>query len=153
MFLQQVHNGQVIYTNNVKATKFLQGAISTHFLLEVSCVIRSNAVVETFFEAKEITNTSITGAGRFNPTISFYRSSSFSEPITYFPYQVDFRQEAFVQVQLDRADPSLHLFVDSCVASPNHDFTVDTRDLILNGYSTHHTLLYIQAGPALGIGE
>lgn len=89
--------------------------------------------VGTLYEAKEIRNTSISGTGEFNTTMAFYPSSSFSYPITDFPYQVTLNQQLYVQVQLTRAEPSLHLFMDTCVASPNHDFTIRTYDLIRNG--------------------
>lgn len=133
----QIHNGYIIYTNNIKVTKFLLDSISTHFLLEVSCVFRHNAIVETFYETKEIVKATISRAGWFNPTIAFYPSGNFSYPITEFPYLVNFGQELFVQVQLSEADPRLHLFIDSCVASPNHNFTAQTHDLIRNGYIAH----------------
>lgn len=137
---RKIHNGYIIYTNNIKVTKFLLDSISTHFLLEVSCVFRHNAIVETFYETKEIVKATISRAGWFNPTIAFYPSGNFSYPITEFPYLVNFGQELFVQVQLSEADPRLHLFIDSCVASPNHNFTAQTHDLIRNGCPRDSTL-------------
>ncbi|KAF4084497.1 hypothetical protein AMELA_G00129310 [Ameiurus melas] len=130
---RKIHKGYIIYTNYIKMTKLSLESIRTLFLLEVSCVFRHNAIVEAFYETKENEKPTISEKGRFNPTIVFYNSSSFSNPITEFPYLVNFSQELFVQVQLSEADPSLHLFIDSCVASPNQNFTAETHDLIRNG--------------------
>ncbi|MCJ8736476.1 hypothetical protein PDJAM_G00012940 [Pangasius djambal] len=139
---RKIRNGHIIYTNNVKAIKSSLYEISADFLLEVSCVIRPNAIVETFYEAWEITNATIIGGGQFNPIITFYHSSDFSYPITDLSYRVGFGQKLFVQVRLKEADPSLDLFIDSCVASPNQDFTSHTHDLIRNGCPRNNTHIY-----------
>lgn len=139
----QDENGRITYTNNVRAAQSTSDEITRHntrFLILVSCVMERGSSVGTLYEAKEITNTSISGTGEFNTTMAFYPSSSFSYPITDFPYQVNLNQQLYVQVQLIRAEPSLHLFMDTCVASPNHDFTIRTYDLIRNGYNTHAQL-------------
>lgn len=142
----QTENGRIVYTNNVRAAQSTSGEITrqdTHFLIFVSCAMERGSSVGTLYEAKETPYSSISGTGRFNTTMAFYPSSSFSYPITEFPYKVNLNQQLYVQVQLTRAEPSLHLFMDTCVASPNHDFSVRTYDLIRNGYNTHtHTLMH-----------
>lgn len=136
----QTQNGRIIYTNNVRAAQSTSGEITrrdTRFLMLVSCVMERDSSVGTLYEARERENATISGTGRFNTTIDFFRSSSFSYPITESPYIVNLNQQVFVQVRLTRAEPSLNLIIESCVASPNHDFTARTYDLIRNGYNTH----------------
>ncbi|XP_053488020.1 CUB and zona pellucida-like domain-containing protein 1 [Ictalurus furcatus] len=72
--------------------------------------------------------------------MAFYPSRSFYYPITDFPYRVNLNQQLYVQVQLTPAEPSLHLFMDSCVASPNHDYSSRTYDLIRNGCRRDNTV-------------
>ncbi|MCJ8736483.1 hypothetical protein PDJAM_G00012950 [Pangasius djambal] len=112
----------------------------------VNCVMERDSSVGTLYEAKEIDNGTISGTGRFNTTMAFYPSSSFYYPITEFPYQVNLNQQLYVQVQLTRAEPSLHLFIDSCVASPNHDFSIRTYDLIRNGCRRDNTVTIYRNG-------
>lgn len=50
------------------------------------------------------------------------------------PYYASQRKEVFLQATLHSPDPSLRLFVDTCVASPDpHDFTAVKYDLIRQG--------------------
>ncbi|XP_053093802.1 deleted in malignant brain tumors 1 protein isoform X1 [Pangasianodon hypophthalmus] len=146
---RKTENGRIIYTNNVRAAQSTSGEITrhdTHFLMRVNCVMERDSSVGTLYEAKEILNGTITGTGRFNTTMAFYPSSSFYYPITESPYRVDLNQQLYVQVQLTRAEPSLHLFIDSCVASPNHDFSIRTYDLIRNGCKRDSTVTIYRNG-------
>ncbi|TTX39227.1 CUB and zona pellucida-like domain-containing protein 1 [Bagarius yarrelli] len=133
---RKTDNGRIIYSNNVRAVQSTSGEITRHdskFLMLVNCVMERDSSVGTVYEAKEITNATIGGTGHFNTTMAFYPSSSFSYPITESPYRVNLDQQLYIQVQLSRAEPSLHLFIDSCIASPNHDFSIRTYVLISNG--------------------
>ncbi|GAA6072359.1 CUB and zona pellucida-like domain-containing protein 1 isoform X1, partial [Tachysurus ichikawai] len=133
---RKTENGRIIYTNNVRAAQSTSGEITrrdTNFLMFVSCVMERDSSVGTLYEAKESANATISGTGRFNTTMAFFPSSSFSYPITESPYKVNLNQQLYIQVQLKRAEPSLHLFMDTCVASPTHNFTSRTYDLIRNG--------------------
>ncbi|XP_053488018.1 CUB and zona pellucida-like domain-containing protein 1 [Ictalurus furcatus] len=140
---RKTENGRIIYTNNVRAAQPTSGEITrnnTEFPLVVRCVMARDSSVGILYEAKEITNATISGTGRFNTTMAFYPSSSFYYPITDSPYRVNLNQQLYVQVQLTPAEPSLHLFMDSCVASPNHDFSSRTYDLIRNGCRRDNTV-------------
>ncbi|XP_047677622.1 CUB and zona pellucida-like domain-containing protein 1 isoform X4 [Tachysurus fulvidraco] len=146
---RKTENGRIIYTNNVRAAQSTSGEITrrdTNFLMFVSCVMERDSSVGTLYEAKESANATISGTGHFNTTMAFFPSSSFSYPITESPYKVDLNQQLYVQVQLKRAEPSLHLFMDTCVASPNHDFTGRTYDLIRNGCSRESTVYIYRNG-------
>ncbi|KAF4084479.1 hypothetical protein AMELA_G00129210 [Ameiurus melas] len=140
---RKTENGRISYTNNVRAAQSTSGEITrnnTEFLLVVKCVMERDSSVGTLYEAKENTNATISGTGRFNTTMAFYPSSSFYYPITDSPYRVNLNQQLYVQVQLTQAEPSLHLFMDSCVASPNHDYSSRTYDLIRNGCRRDNTV-------------
>ncbi|KAK3562973.1 hypothetical protein QTP86_012593 [Hemibagrus guttatus] len=146
---KRTQNGRIIYTNNVRAAQSTSGEITRHngrFLIFVSCMMERDSSVGTLYEAKEISNANITGTGRFNTTMSFYPSSSFSYPITESPYRVDLNQQLYVQVQLTRADPSLHLFLDTCVTSPNNNFNIRNYDLIRNGCGRDSTVYIYKNG-------
>uniref|UniRef100_A0A4W4FHU5 CUB and zona pellucida-like domains 1, tandem duplicate 1 n=1 Tax=Electrophorus electricus TaxID=8005 RepID=A0A4W4FHU5_ELEEL len=104
-----------------------------YFLLHVSCHMERDTTVGNLYQAQEVANSTITGVGRFNATMRFYLSSSFSYPVLESPYVVQLNQYVYVQVQLTRQDSSLDVFLDSCVASPNHDFQTRNYDLLRNG--------------------
>uniref|UniRef100_A0AAR2KE35 CUB and zona pellucida-like domains 1, tandem duplicate 1 n=1 Tax=Pygocentrus nattereri TaxID=42514 RepID=A0AAR2KE35_PYGNA len=110
------------------------------FLLSVKCHMEQGTTVGTVYKTKEIINHTIAGIGHFNASMAFYPSSSFSYPILEFPYEVSLNQYLYVQVQLSRADNTLDLLLDSCVASPNHDFQAHSYTLIQNGCVKDNTV-------------
>nr|XP_010330437.1 deleted in malignant brain tumors 1 protein isoform X5 [Saimiri boliviensis boliviensis] len=62
------------------------------------------------------------------------------------PYYASQRKEVFLQATLHSPDPSLRLFVDTCVASPDpHDFTTIKYDLIRQGCIKDNT--YVNLHP------
>uniref|UniRef100_A0A4W4FFV1 CUB and zona pellucida-like domains 1, tandem duplicate 1 n=1 Tax=Electrophorus electricus TaxID=8005 RepID=A0A4W4FFV1_ELEEL len=133
---KEISNGHVVYTNNVRAAHSQSGEITRqtqYFLLHVSCHMERDTTVGNLYQAQEVANSTITGVGRFNATMRFYLSSSFSYPVLESPYVVQLNQYVYVQVQLTRQDSSLDVFLDSCVASPNHDFQTRNYDLLRNG--------------------
>lgn len=72
--------------------------------------------------------------GHFAVNMSFYTSSSFAYPVTSHPYYVRLNQDLYVQAEIRRADASMALFVDTCVASPSsEDLASVTYDLIRSG--------------------
>ncbi|XP_060790816.1 deleted in malignant brain tumors 1 protein-like [Neoarius graeffei] len=146
---REAENGRIIYTNNVRAAQSTSGEITrqdTSFLMRVRCVMERDSSVGTLYEALENNNATISGTGRFNTSMAFYPSSSFSYPITESPYKVNLNQQLYVQVQLTRAEPTLHLFMDTCVASPNNDFSIRTYDLIRNGCAKDSTVYIYRNG-------
>ncbi|XP_044895922.1 deleted in malignant brain tumors 1 protein-like [Felis catus] len=65
----------------------------------------------------------------YDVSISFLES-----PISLGPHYASQRKGVFLQVTLQSPDPSLRLFVDTCVASPDpRDFTTVKYDLIRHG--------------------
>ncbi|XP_072546631.1 CUB and zona pellucida-like domain-containing protein 1 isoform X2 [Salminus brasiliensis] len=140
---KKFNNGRVVYNNHVRAAPSQSGEITRlidQFLLNVSCHMEQDTTAGTVYKAKETINSTITGTGRFNATMAFYPSSSFSYPILEFPYEVRLNQDLFIQVQLTRPDNTLDLFLDTCVASPNHDFQARTYTLLRNGCRQDNTV-------------
>ncbi|KAL0195547.1 hypothetical protein M9458_009119, partial [Cirrhinus mrigala] len=134
--IREMMNGYVSYTNNVRASQSQSGEITrqSQFLLRVGCRMEPDTMVQIFYKARENINANITGTGRFNASIAFYTSSSFYYKIYDSPYEVNLNQLLYVQVELNRHDYSLDLFLDTCVASPNpNDFKDRTYDLLRNG--------------------
>lgn len=65
----------------------------------------------------------------YDVSISFLES-----PISLGPHYASQRKGVFLQVTLQSPNPSLRLFVDTCVASPDpRDFTTVKYDLIRHG--------------------
>ncbi|XP_076833991.1 CUB and zona pellucida-like domain-containing protein 1 [Brachyhypopomus gauderio] len=140
---REIKGGRVMYTNNVRAAHSQSGEITRqmqYFLLHVSCHMESDTTVGNLYQAQEVANSSITGVGRFNATMHFYPSDSFSYPILHSPYVVQLNQRLYVQVQLTREDSSLDLFLENCVASPNHNFQTRNYDLLQNGCARDATV-------------
>ncbi|KAI4888650.1 hypothetical protein NFI96_007010 [Prochilodus magdalenae] len=136
------NNGRVTYNNHVRAAPSQSGEITReveHFLLNVHCHMEQETTVGTVYKVKELINDTISGTGRFNASINFYPSSSFYYPIIESPYEVDINQYMYVQVHLNRADNTLDILLDSCITSPNPDFTDRSYTLIQNGCAVDST--------------
>ncbi|XP_036449563.1 CUB and zona pellucida-like domain-containing protein 1 [Colossoma macropomum] len=137
------NKGQVVYHNHVRAASSQSGEITRQleqFLLSVNCHIEQDTTVGIVYKTEVMINSTITTTGQFNASIDFYPSSSFSYPILEFPYEVRLNQDLYVQVQLSRADDTLDLLVDSCVASPNNNFQSRSYTLIQNGCAKDSTV-------------
>ncbi|XP_053365730.1 CUB and zona pellucida-like domain-containing protein 1 [Clarias gariepinus] len=142
-------DGHIIYTNKVQAAQLTVGEITWRdkpFVLSVSCVMERDSSVGILYEANEIKNATIRGTGRYNITMAFYQSSSFYNPVTKYPYEVTLSQQLYTQVQLTRPDSNLHLFIDSCVASPNHYLSYHNYYLINNGCRRDSKLIIYRNG-------
>ncbi|KAL2082908.1 hypothetical protein ACEWY4_020681 [Coilia grayii] len=141
--VREFNRGRVIYHNAVRGYRTSDGEITrqSSFKLSVVCHMEKDSLSQIMYIAEEVPNFNITGTGRFNTSMSFYTSSSFYQQIYDNPYKVNLNQYLYVQVSLRRADSSLVLFLDTCVASPNpHDYA-DHRsyDLVLNGCARDDT--------------
>ncbi|KAM9345133.1 CUB and zona pellucida-like domain-containing protein 1 [Symphorus nematophorus] len=134
--VQKFENGRVVYTNTLRAYTTNSGEITrqTHLKLNVACRMEQDSVAQIMYVVHHDNNSSITGTGRFNTSMDFYTSSSFYYKVTQVPYEVFLNQNLYVQVDLRRADSSLVLFLDTCVASPSpHDFHTRAYYLVRNG--------------------
>ncbi|XP_027384532.1 deleted in malignant brain tumors 1 protein-like isoform X25 [Bos indicus x Bos taurus] len=144
--IQQVDNDTITYSNFLKATASRSIINRKRDLqIHVSCKMLQNTWVNTVYVTNDTIDIENTQYGNFDVNISFYTSSSFLYPVTSSPYYVDLNQNLYLQAEILRSNPSLALFVDTCVASPNpNDFTSLTYDLIQSGcvkdetYQTYH---------------
>ncbi|XP_053489630.1 CUB and zona pellucida-like domain-containing protein 1 [Ictalurus furcatus] len=65
---RKTENGRISYTSNVRAAQSTSGEITRHdteFLLVVRCLMERDSSVGTLYEAKEITNATISGTATF----------------------------------------------------------------------------------------
>ncbi|XP_056465734.1 deleted in malignant brain tumors 1 protein [Gadus chalcogrammus] len=133
---QKFESGRIVYTNAVRAFESDYGLITRQpsLKLNVDCHMEPDTTVQNLYIARARVNDTITGMGRFNGTMAFYTSRSFTYMVTQVPYMVTVNQSMYVQVNLRRDDKGLVLFLDTCVASPSpHDFQNNTYDLVRNG--------------------
>ncbi|XP_052437099.1 deleted in malignant brain tumors 1 protein isoform X7 [Carassius gibelio] len=147
--VKEMMNGCVSYTNNVRGSQSQSGEITrqSQFLLRVGCRMEPDTMVQIFYKAKENINANITGTGHFGSSIAFYTSSSFYQKIYDSPYEVNLNQLLYVQVELNRPDNSLLLYLDTCVASPNpNDFIDRSYDLLRNGCRRDNTYYSYTSG-------
>ncbi|KAM6090105.1 CUB and zona pellucida-like domain-containing protein 1 [Theristicus caerulescens] len=105
------------------------------------CKMENNSTLEVIYITQNNIIQNITAAGKYNVSMSFYDSDSFSKPILQSPYYVDLNQTLFAQVSLHSTDPNLLVFVDNCIASPQPDFGSVTYDLIRSGCNKDDTVV------------
>ncbi|XP_010148419.1 PREDICTED: CUB and zona pellucida-like domain-containing protein 1 [Eurypyga helias] len=105
------------------------------------CKMKNNSTLEVIYFTKNSIIQKMTTVGRYNVSMSFYDSDSFSQPVVHSPYYVDLNQTLFAQVSLHSTDPNLLVFVDTCIASPEPDFGSPTYDLIRSGCNKDDTVV------------
>lgn len=97
------------------------------------CIMEKNSTLEVIYVTENNIIQNTASVGRYNVSMSFYDSDSFSSPVLESPYYVDLNQTLFAQVSLHSTDPNLLVFIDTCTASPQSDFGSITYDLIRSG--------------------
>ncbi|NXK46194.1 CUZD1 protein, partial [Chauna torquata] len=105
------------------------------------CIMENNSTVEVIYVTENNIISNTTSVGRYNVSMSFYDSDSFSSPVLQSPYYVDLNQTLFAQASLHSTDPNLLVFIDTCVASPQPDFGSLTYDLIRSGCNKDDTVV------------
>ncbi|XP_077612524.1 scavenger receptor cysteine-rich domain-containing protein DMBT1 [Crocuta crocuta] len=117
------HPGRVIVRHKVPQLKF-------------TCRVGGPSAVEI-----------IPGADVSRESVGYDVSISFLEsPMSLGPHDASQRKEVFLQATLQSPDPSLRLFVDTCVASPDpHDFTTVKYDLIRQGCIKDNTYVNLHS--------
>ncbi|XP_058605733.1 CUB and zona pellucida-like domain-containing protein 1 [Onychostoma macrolepis] len=138
-------NGYVSYTNNVRASQSQSGELTQSgqppFLLRMGCRMKPDTMVQIFYKARENNNASI------QERMLQCQHWNFNQQIYGSPYEVDLNQLLYVQVELNRPDNSLDLFLDTCVASPNpNDFKNRFYDLLCNGCPRDNTYYSYTSG-------
>ncbi|KYO43854.1 hypothetical protein Y1Q_0012828 [Alligator mississippiensis] len=110
---------------------------------------REDTWIQVMYLADDVIEVNETQYNRYDVNLTFYETSSFSQPIYDSPYYVDLNQNVYLQAYLHSSDPNLMMIVDTCVASPDpNNFTTVTYDIISHGcvrdssyatYSSPHT--------------
>ncbi|KAG8135529.1 hypothetical protein E2320_008562 [Naja naja] len=105
------------------------------------CIMENNSTVEIVYvtESEHLDNT--TTVGRYNLSMSFYETDSFSKPIFESPYLVDLNQMLYAQISLHSSDPNLVVFVDTCTASPDLNSKSPNYDLVKSGCTKDDTFM------------
>ncbi|KAM6186271.1 LOW QUALITY PROTEIN: scavenger receptor cysteine-rich domain-containing protein DMBT1 [Rhynchocyon petersi] len=150
--VRQGDNDTITYSNFLKATLprgIIQRKKDLH--IHISCRMLQDSWVDIMYIANDTIEVKEVQYGNFKVNMSFYTSSSFSYPVTSYPYYVDLNQDLYLQAEIHHSDAFLALFVDTCVASPYaSDFTSQSYDLIRSGCvkdETYHT--YPQQSPQI----
>ncbi|XP_009944877.1 PREDICTED: CUB and zona pellucida-like domain-containing protein 1, partial [Leptosomus discolor] len=127
--------GQSITYTNIISLSATGNIITRQKSVQIiaKCKMENNSTLEVIYVTKNNVIQNTTAVGRYNVSMSFYDSESFSKPVRQSPYYVDLNQTLFAQVSLHSTDPNLLVFVDSCTASPQADFGSLTYDLIRSG--------------------
>ncbi|XP_065494533.1 CUB and zona pellucida-like domain-containing protein 1 [Caloenas nicobarica] len=136
-------DGQSITYTNIVSLSPTGNVITRQKSLEIiaKCKMENNSTVEIMYITKNNIIQNITSVGRYDVSISFYDSDSFSNPILESPYYIDLNETIFTQVSLHSTDPNLLVFVDTCIASPQPDFGSPTYDLIRSGCNKDDTVV------------
>ncbi|NXL52979.1 CUZD1 protein, partial [Podilymbus podiceps] len=135
--------GQSITYTNIISLSATDNIITRQKNVEIiaKCKMENNSTIEVIYITKNDIIQNITAVERYNVSMSFYDSDSFSKPIHESPYYVDLNQILFAQVSLHSTDPNLLVFVDTCIASPQPDFGSPTYDLIRSGCNKDDTVV------------
>ncbi|NXT56773.1 CUZD1 protein, partial [Pluvianellus socialis] len=135
--------GQSITYTNIVSLSATGNIITRQKALQIiaKCKMENNSTLEVIYVTKNNIIQNTTAVGRYNISMSFYETESFSEPVDQSPYYVDLNQTVFAQVSLHSSDPNLLVFVDTCIASPQPDFGSVTYDLIRSGCKKDDTVV------------
>uniref|UniRef100_A0A8C9NK77 Deleted in malignant brain tumors 1 protein n=1 Tax=Serinus canaria TaxID=9135 RepID=A0A8C9NK77_SERCA len=135
------------YSNTIRGSS--SGTLITrnrNLLLHVNCKMLQNTWAKTMYVADDNFEVNETQYERYDVNLTFYDSSSFSRPVYESPYRVGINQNLFLEASLHSSDPSLELFLDTCVASPTrYNFTTKSYPIIKNGcakdptYATYYS--------------
>ncbi|XP_075011498.1 CUB and zona pellucida-like domain-containing protein 1 [Calonectris borealis] len=132
----------ITYTNIISLSK-TSSIITRQKSIEIiaKCKMENNSTLEVIYITKNNIIQNTAAVGRYNVSMSFYDSDSFSKPVLQSPYYVDLNQTLFAQVSLHSTDPNLLVFVDTCIASPQPDFGSLAYDLIRSGCNKDDTVV------------
>ncbi|CAJ0948453.1 unnamed protein product [Ranitomeya imitator] len=133
--VKQVVNDTISYTNTLFTYSMEPAVIRSKKLsLSLRCQMYQDTIVDSLYFADDIMENSLTQHGLYSANLTFFNSPSFLHPVQQYPYYVALNQNLYLQATLDTTDPSLVLFVDTCVASPDpYDMSRNVYYLIRNG--------------------
>ncbi|KAM8924675.1 scavenger receptor cysteine-rich domain-containing protein DMBT1-like [Pelodytes ibericus] len=145
--VEQAEKDTISYSNTLFAST--AETIITHrkkLSLNLRCEMYQNTMVDVMYQADDTVRNTLTQYGLFSANLTFFQSARFHSPVRQYPYYVKLNQDLYIQAALTTSDPSLVLFVETCVASPDRfDFTRSIYYIIHNGcirapgFHTHHS--------------
>ncbi|NXJ06486.1 CUZD1 protein, partial [Odontophorus gujanensis] len=135
--------GQSITYTNIVTLSESGNTITRKKVVQIvaKCIMENNSTTEVIYVTENDIIQNTTSVGRYNVSMSFYDSDSFSSPVLESPYYVDLNQTLFAQVSLHSTDPNLLVFIDTCTTSPQSHFGSITYDLIRSGCSKDDTVV------------
>ncbi|XP_021255263.1 CUB and zona pellucida-like domain-containing protein 1 [Numida meleagris] len=135
--------GQSITYTNIITLSESGNIITRKKIVQITakCIMENNSTLEVIYVTENNIIQNTTSVGRYNVSMSFYDSDSFSSPVLESPYYVDLNQTLFAQVSLHSTDPDLLVFIDTCITSPQPDFRSITYDLIRSGCNKDNTVV------------
>ncbi|XP_075207741.1 CUB and zona pellucida-like domain-containing protein 1 [Anomaloglossus baeobatrachus] len=133
--VKQDENGLISYTNNLVTQSAKTIVIYRKNVdLTLKCRFYENTLVEGMYTANDFIKNTIIQYGQYSADLIFFQSSNFIYPVNHQPYNVELNQNLYLQATLRTSDPTLVLFVDTCLASPDEfDFTRNIFYIIRNG--------------------
>ncbi|CAJ0966264.1 unnamed protein product [Ranitomeya imitator] len=133
--VKQVENDTISYTNTLVTNS--ANTIVTHkkkLCLNVKCRLYQETVVEGMYAEDAIKTKTLVQYGMYAAELTFFQSSSFIQPVNDYPYNVELNQHLHLQITVHTSDPTMVLFLDTCVESANaFDFTRNVHYIIRNG--------------------
>ncbi|CAH2322793.1 Hypothetical predicted protein [Pelobates cultripes] len=135
--VEQTETDTIRYTNKLWA--YAAEPVITHskkLSLTLKCEMYQEAMVDTIYHADDTIENTLTQYGLFSTNLTFFQSASFLYPVLQYPYYIQHNQDLYLQASLITSDPSLILFVETCVASPDRlNFARNIYYIIHNGCS------------------
>ncbi|XP_063290968.1 deleted in malignant brain tumors 1 protein-like [Pelobates fuscus] len=135
--VEQAETDTISYTNKLWA--YAAEPVITHrkkLSLTLKCEMYQEAMVDTIYHADDTIENTLTQYGLFSANLTFFQSASFLYPVLQYPYYIQHNQDLYLQASLITSDPSLILFVETCVASPDRlNFSRNIYYIIHNGCS------------------
>ncbi|XP_069599772.1 scavenger receptor cysteine-rich domain-containing protein DMBT1-like [Ranitomeya imitator] len=133
--VKQVENDTISYTNTLVTNS--ANTIVTHkkkLCLNVKCRLYQETVVEGMYAEDAIKTKTLVQYGMYAAELTFFQSSSFIQPVNDYPYNVELNQHLHLQITVHTSDPTMVLFLDTCVESANaFEFTRNVHYIIRNG--------------------
>ncbi|XP_017602355.1 PREDICTED: deleted in malignant brain tumors 1 protein [Corvus brachyrhynchos] len=133
--VREGNNNTISYSNVIRGSSSSTLITRNRNLrLRINCKMLQNTWAQTMYVVGDNFEVNETQYGRYDASLTFYDSSDFSRPVYDSPYYVNINQDLFLEASLHSPDPSLELFLHTCVASPSrHNPTTGVHTIIKDG--------------------
>ncbi|XP_068111213.1 CUB and zona pellucida-like domain-containing protein 1 [Hyperolius riggenbachi] len=118
--VKQAHNDTIVYGNTLFThSTELKVTYRKKLSLTLRCQMYRDTVVEALYFPEDVMESNVDQYGLYFANLAFYQSSAFMYPVSQYPYYVSLGQPLYLQATLETSDPTLVMFVDTCLASPD----------------------------------